>query len=142
MNEDELLFNLTRNVIQKNKFLGIEKRNWLEAIIEGVLIFLLIMVLPFTPIVKIISTIVIEIVLGFFNLRGFKNRSLLQIIMDEYRFKKNRRKLHLRGPEYKWTKGAYAYEEDGNKSELEKLYGLIKRGITEFIEKNSDNNNS
>lgn len=143
MNEDEMLFNLTKNVIQKDKILGISKRNWVEAIVEGVLIFGLIAVLPFTPIVKIVSLIVIEVVLGFFNLRGYKNRSLIQIITAEYKFKKNRRELHLRGPEYKWTKGAYKYDEDdGNKSEFEKLYGFAKKRISGFVEKYSDNNNS
>lgn len=142
MNEDERLFELTKNVIRKDQLLGIDKRNWLEAIVEGVLVLLFIMILPFTAIVKIVSIIVIEVVLWFFNLRGYKNRSLIQIILAEYKFKKNRRMLHLRGPEYRWTKGAYTYnEDDSNKSEIEKLYGFIKKHVSRFVEKYSDNDN-
>ena len=45
-------YELTNNVLEKNKFHGIEKQNLAEAIIVPFTVFVIIMCIPFTDIVK------------------------------------------------------------------------------------------
>ena len=43
------IYELTKNVIERNKFMGKNKRNWAEAIISSMLILLIVIAIPFTP---------------------------------------------------------------------------------------------
>ena len=129
-----LVYRWTHNVIEKSKFHGIEKRNLAEAIIVPFVVSVVILSIPFTRIVKIMTLIVILPTLFTVFVKGYKNRSIFEFIRDEIRFKKRRRVLHLRGVEYKRKKGAQYtdYEEYGFvKSVIEKS----KQKLTEFIEK-------
>lgn len=129
----------TNNVLQKSKFHGIDKQNILEAIVVPFVITVVILVIPFTRIVKLMSIIVTDIVLFTTFIRGYKNRSIFQFIRDEIRFKKNRRVLHLRGVEYKRKKGGQFinYEEDGI---IRLFITKSKQRLDDFIEKYDSNN--
>ena len=145
MNEakDPRIYDITRNVLTKSKIGGLDKRNIAEAIISAALAAAVIFIIPFTTIVKGMSCAVICSALIVFNLRGIKNRSVSQIVIAEINFRKNRRKTHIRGPEYKWQKGGmYSYDEDGTKSAFEKGWEFIKGHINGYIEKYSDPDNS
>ncbi len=129
-------YELTNNVLEKNKFHGIEKQNLAEAIIVPFTVFVIIMCIPFTDIVKGMSLVVLMPVLFGIFIKGYKHRSIFQFIKDEIKFKKRRRVLYLRGVEYKRKKGTEFkdYEEYGF---IKSLAEKCKQKLTDFIEKYS-----
>ena len=140
MNEDKdpRIFHYTKNVIQSERFMGIQKRNIYEAIAIVVFLIVVIASLPFTSVVKTMSIIVLCPTTLIICIRGVKNRSIGQIITAEIKFRKNRRELHLRGPEYKREKGEMHYDENANDSIAEKGIRIVRTKINEFIGKYSD----
>lgn len=142
--DDELKileYQWTSNVIEKSKFHGIEKTNLAEAIVVPAAVALFIVAIPFTDIVKGMSTAVIVPVLFVVFVKGYKNRSIIQFIKDELKFKHRRRVEHLRGPEYK--------RKEKKQFENYEEYGFIKSFITkskqrldDFIEKYDTDNTS
>lgn len=136
-NNNELFTKLTRNVITKGKFHGIPKRNIGEAIFFTGLVGSIILAINFTDLVTIASTLVLCPLIFIICVRGFYHRSLLQILQSEYRFRRNRRELHLRGPEYVRKENRYANEETADESYIETITRVLREKLKEFVEKNS-----
>lgn len=126
---------ITKNVINKNKFLGFNKRNWGEAILYTFIVVAIIFAIPFTDIVTTMCNIVLGPLVFFVNLYGIKHRSLSEILIAEMNFRNNRRRLHLRGPEYVRKKYKTTYTESEDESLAEQHFKLLKQGFDEFIEK-------
>ena len=131
MEEEKEYAELTANVLQKGKLFGIPYRNYIEAILGALLVFIIINLLPFTPLVTTISSIVLCISVIFFAIRGFKNRSITQIFFAEMRFRKRKRRLHLRTPEYKRRARLEGYNDE---SVFETIIRKAKSGYYEFID--------
>lgn len=133
---------LTRNVYSKEKFMGVDKRNIVEAILFLVLLILILWIIPFTRIVRIISFIVLAPTLVIFGIRGIKHRSVLKMLSAEIKFRKYRRRLHLRGPEYVRKKVKTRYDESEDESLLEHGWRLAKERISQFIEQYGEEEDS
>ncbi len=132
---EERKYILGQNIIENGKVFGVERRNLIETVISVGFVTILIMLIPFTKYVKVFSISVIDLVLGYINIRGIQHRSVTQIIIAEIKFRKNRRMLHLRGPEYTRKKGVYSFEEAGNESTFESWTRAVKEFIAKFIER-------
>lgn len=98
--QNDVIYRITPNVIETGYFFGIPVRRWVEAIVFCVLFDLFVMAIPFTTTVHTVLIIVIDAVLFGFSLHGIHNRSIIQFAIAEWKFRKTRRVLHLRGPEY------------------------------------------
>ena len=125
---------LTQNVIERNKVMGINKRNIGEAIIFTLLIFLIVVVIPFTELVTIIICIVLCPVAFIGCIKGIKHLSVTEILFAELEFRKNRRRLHLRGPQYVRKKSRNSYSESEDESLAEKCFRFIKQRFYEFLD--------
>ena len=133
--EEGKIYTLTKNVINKGKILGKNKRNWAEAIICTTIVVVVVLSIPFTELVETITLLVLVPVVFGINLIGIKHRSLSEIIIAEINFRNNRRRYHLRGPEYVRKNYKSTYTESEDESLAEHHYKLIKQKINEFIEK-------
>lgn len=133
--EEGIPYTLTKNVINRNKILGFNKRNWGEAILYTTIVACIVFAIPFTDIVTIMSLVVLVPLVFFVNLYGIKHRSLSEIIIAEMNFRSNRRRLHLRSPEYVRKKSKTTYTESEDESLAEQHFKLVKQGLNEFIEK-------
>lgn len=134
-NKEGKLYNMTKNVINKGKIFGKNKRNWAEAIIYTIIVIVVVLSIPFTKLVETITLLVLVPVVFGTNLIGIKHRSLSEIIIAEINFRNNRRRLHLRGPEYVRKNYKSTYTESEDESLAEHHYKLIKQRIDEFVEK-------
>ncbi len=136
--DDITLYHLTKNVIDKTKIFGFPKRNLMEAAISLVLLILVLFLIPFTTIVRVIAFLVFGTALFVINLRGIHNHSITQIMIAEYKFRKNRRILRLYGPEWKRKKGGYSYvSESSDNEKIRKIAETVKQRINQFIDENS-----
>lgn len=140
--QDERLYYLSKNVIAKEKFFKFNKRNLIEAIVSFLVLQLILEIMNFTGIVRIFVTIIIGTALVWFMVKGIKNRSVTQILMAEYQFRKRKRELCLRGPEWKRKEGAYKYAESRDEAALRKFVATAKNRLDEFIEQYSEENDS
>lgn len=129
------VYHLTKNVIEHSKVMGIGKRNIVEAIIFTFLILAIIQLIPFTNLVKIITSIVLGAFSIFLNIVGIKHRSITEIVVAELRFRKNRRRLHLRGPEYVREKFKSDISESEDESIAERYFKLFKAKLDDFVER-------
>lgn len=134
MEEKELeQYELTRNVIQNDKILGFNKRNIAEAIIFTLMLLLIIMIIPFTTLVKTIVSIVLGLTMFFGCLYGIKRRSVTEVFFNELRFRKNRRRTHLRGPEYVKKNIRTFFGESEDESIAEHYFKLFKEYLVNFV---------
>lgn len=140
--EEGKLYYLTKNVINKNQLLGINKRNWAEAAIWVSGITLIVTAIPFTKIVTQMTLIVLLPIAFLLNLKGIKHRSLSEMVVAEINFRNNRRRLHLRGPEYVRKKYKTTYTESEDESLAEQHYKLLKQGLSDFVEKYASDEDS
>lgn len=138
-NNQNISTQLTQNVITKGKFHGIPKQNIFEAIFFPVAVGSIIVAINFTDLVTIASCLVLCPLLFFICIRGFYHRSVLQILQSEYKFRKNRRVLHLRDPKYVRKENRYANEETSDESYAERIARILREKLKDFIEKNSSN---
>ena len=132
---------LTQNVIERNKFMGMNKRNIGEAIIFTLLIFLIVVAIPFTDLVTTIVCIVLCPVAFIGCIRGVKHLSLTEALAAELQFRKYRRRLHLRGPQYVRKKSKNSYSESEDESLAEKCFRIIKQRFNEFIDEYGEEEN-
>ena len=128
------VYELTKNVIERNKFMGQNKRNIAEAIISSLLILTIIIAIPFTDLVTTIVCIVLCPVAFIGCLRGVKHLSVTEAFMAELQFRKYRRRLHLRGPQYVRQKSRNSYSESEDESLAEKSFRLLKQRFNEFLD--------
>lgn len=141
-NNKNEVYHLTKNVIEHSKILGIRKRNIVEAVVFTFLILAIVNAIPFTRLVKIISSLILG---GFsiaLNLRGIKHRSVTEVVAAEIKFRKRRRRLHLRGPEYVRQKFQSDISETEDESIAERYFKRIKAGIGEFVERYGEEEDS
>ena len=142
-NEKVEVYTLTKNVVNRSKFLGMEKRNLVEAIIFTALVLYIVNVaIPFTPLVKIICSLVLGIFTFALNIIGIKKRSLTEILVAEIKFRQNRRRLHLRGPEYVRKRVISNYTESEDESLAERYFKLAKEYIDGFVERYGEEEDS
>lgn len=137
INKNELYTQLNENVIIKGKFYSIPKQNIREALFFTLLVAGIINGIHFTDLVKTVSSIVLCPVIFLVCIRGIKHRSVLQILYSEYKFRKRRRSLHLRGPEYVRKESKYASEESADESIAETVGRIALTKFRDFIEKYS-----
>lgn len=135
-------YRLTQNVLTNDKVLGLNKRNWAEAIIITAMFLIGLNLIPFTMIVRGFASAVFGTSLFVFLLRGIKHRSVIQMILKEYKFRKNRRRLHLRSPEYVRKKVRSSYSESEDESIAEHYFKYVKGRIDRFIDEYSEEENS
>lgn len=133
-NTEKRVFALTKNVIEKNKLLGRNKRNWREAILFTCAILLIVLLIPFTDLVTIIVCVVLCPITFFLALTGIKHFSLTEILEAEKKFRQNRRRLHLRSAEYVRKKNKTAYTDGEEESLAEKTFKYFKQRFDDFVE--------
>lgn len=135
MNDDEQEVDvITRNILQKNKILGVYKRNWIEACVLGVAGFFAIKKFNFVNDIELVLSVMAFVSLFYLGIVGIQGRSITQILFAELKFRKRRRKLHLRSAEYvrkKNTEKDSVYEE---KSIAEQLAFTIRTKLNKFID--------
>lgn len=71
-------------------------RNLIEGIIESVIALIIIAMIPFVPNLKLMLIILFSISTMAFNIMGFRNRSLTEILFMWIRFQKSKKILKLR----------------------------------------------
>lgn len=119
--ESDLIYQMNKNVVQQGSFLGIPYRRWIEAIVFASIGAGIICIINFTALVKgIAGTMAFVSLFGIF-LRGIMNRSITEVLIDEIKFQKNKRVLHLRGPEYVRKKREFR-SIGGNQSHAAELW--------------------
>lgn len=123
---------ITKNVLNKNNFIGFQKRNWIEGILAASAATYIIRLIPFVSSIKSVVTVITFSTILFVTLVGIKSRSLTQVLIAEYKFKKNRRKLHLRSCEYVREK---TIEKENNEdlSYAGRIWKNINKRIDKFI---------
>ena len=120
------------NVVRKGTFLRISYLNWAEAAIAAFISAGIISLIPFIPSIKRALIILVGVTVFVFVLRGIKNRSYIQILFAEFNFRRKRRRLHLRAPNYKKSKKV---EVINNESYIETIANYLRRRNDEFVEK-------
>lgn len=139
LNEKDLYTRLNKNVMIKGRFYSIPKQNIREAVIFTLLTFGIINGIHFTNLVKTASGVILCPIIFIVCIKGIKHRSVLQILYSEYKFRKRRRILSLRGPEYVRKESKYASEETAEESVAETVGRIALTKFRDFIEKNSSN---
>lgn len=124
-------YEIIPNVYETGTLFGIRKRNWIEAFSFGGIAVGLIQLIPFTDLVNGIVSVSVFSAIFAINLRGILNRSITEIISAELRFKKNKRILHLRGPEYVKKKQDFSMY-GGDESNGQVIIKKFKRRVGEF----------
>lgn len=137
-NEKNNLVYLNPNVFEKDKVLGISKRNWGEAFIKTIIIFAFLQSINFVPSVRIVIQVISCITCITINLVGIRHRSIGQILSAELKFRKNRRQLHLRSVAFKRRESDYE-TEDTDTSIAERIIKKVKQRIHEFVDTYSEN---
>ena len=136
--KNPLEYTFNKNIIGGKKIFGINTRNIIEAIISIMLAGAVITAIPFVNEVKILLLIVAVIGLGGFNLKGIRQRSVSEMAIAWFRYKKNKRELHLRGPEYVKEKKNTINAGYSDKSVAEELIGKLKKRVDRFLAENSE----
>ncbi len=109
-------YRISGNVVKESSILGIPLRNWIEGAVFALIVFWIIQQIPFTTTVKNIFRVIYCGAVFIGGLIGIKNRAVTEFLVDEIKFLKNRRRLHLRGPEYERNKKEYKHYEVGHSS--------------------------
>ena len=133
--------NIERN-ISKGFGLGnifISTRNLIEACLASGVALFIIGHINFTNSVKGFYSAVFGIGLFWLVARGYKNRSFTQIAVDYFKTVKNRKVLHLRGPEYvrqdiKLKGGSESSDETYAKQIIKWSKGRLNNFIDEYSE--------
>lgn len=127
-------YQLTPNVIESGTLLGIPHRNWIEAVASSLIAVFIITAIPFTPVYTGVLCIMVSSALIAINLKGIQNRSVTQMIVAEISFLKNRRILHLRGPEYAKTVQNFNMYLNADKSNGEIILGKITEALNNYAD--------
>ena len=128
--DDPLITYFTPNILRAGYWFGKPRRNWIEAALVLLIFIVIMMGIPFVTSVRNVIIICIGGPLFEFFVRGICNRSVFQMIKAEFRYQRNRRILHLRGPEFKQSRqnlGKYMGGED------EEIFDRIGNFIKEHL---------
>lgn len=136
MNDNEriLEFHICDNIVKETSILHIPIRNWIEAIAFVFIVGFIISLIPFTSEAR---TGMLIIYCGFsfyMGLKGIKNRSVTEAIIDWIRSTLNRRKLHLRGPEYAREKKEIKQYDIAYASYARRKYYELREKLVGFAE--------
>lgn len=104
-----------------------KKRNLIEAVLFTGLLNFVLYKMPFTRQAWLMFAICGSAATLFFFYRGYKNRSLTEILIAEIKFKHNKRITHLRSPEYDQTRKTSVLEEAEGDTTLQKCINLGKK---------------
>lgn len=129
---------IEQNVSKGFGILPIAGRNVIEAILFTGIVISIICHINFTNIVKGFYLLIFGIGIFVSVLRGYKNRSFTQIAVDYIVTLKNRKVLHLRGPEYVRQEIKLKDTSGSDKTYAEQSVEWGKARLHSFIEKYSD----
>ncbi len=130
----EMNYQLRLNCIENDSFLGISYRKWVDTFVFGGAVFLIIMVIPFTSLVTTILLVTIMIPTIMLCIHGICNRSVSEMLFAEMRFRKNKRVLHLRGPEYVRQKTDFSKYAGGDETNGERIVRTIKESLNRYAD--------
>ena len=136
--ENMEVFELTSNIISTGQILGMKQRNVIEGGIMTYIAIRIIGNIPFIFKVKVVLWILVSIALMIFNIRGIKGCALTEILIAEIRFRKNKRELHLRGPEYVKEKKSSYGSNYSEKSIAEEVIDWGRGHLDRFLKENSE----
>ncbi len=139
---DFATYPLSKNVIRQGVFLGYPIRNWIEGIIFGGIAIFIIQHIPFTTLANIVFTLLWGGAATVFGIRGIKNRSVTEMIIDQIKYLKNKRKAHLRGPEYVRNKKEFKEYNIKYSTVAEQFLAGTREKLLEFAYKHSEIDNS
>jgi hypothetical protein len=134
-NEEKSRYNISLNCMESEQFFGIPHRRWFEAIFFAFIVIVIIRLIPFTDVVKNVLSFTFGGSTFAFFLKGLFNRSVTEILMAEIKFSKNRRVLHLRGPEYKKQKQDFSKYAGGDETNAERLIRRFKEALNGYADK-------
>ena len=124
---------ITQNVIQSHKFAGIDIRNWIEAAVWSILIFVIVAQLNFVTKVKWIVLIVLIACAVYINLTGLHGLTVSQLVISEIKFRRSKIRLHLGTPDHERKVSNWSNEEVEGDSYAEKAIFLIKRAYKKYL---------
>ena len=125
---------LGKNIVKVGEIFGIKTRNLIEGIICAFLVVIIISNINFKPQIKLILNLSGAVLAILGNIKGIKNKSLSQNLLAEIKFRKRKRKLHLRSPEYiREVVNGGEYEDE---SAFERWTRKNKERIDRFVEEN------
>jgi hypothetical protein len=140
--QNDVIYTITPNVIETGYFFGIPIRRWVEAVGFSLLFDILMLIIPFTTTVHTVLIVVMDAVIFGFSLHGIHNRSIIQFTVAEIKFRKTRRILHLRGPEYVKKKqdfSSYVGLDNTNLGLIvAKVKGMLNNYADRVLEKEED----
>ena len=133
-NNEKGKFEFRKNLINSNVW----KWKLAETIVAVIIVNGALVQVPFVPKIGTIIQFTTSVTVSFFTLKGIGEDSLLQRIIAEIRFKKNRKELHLRSAEYvrKQRNTSGVEREDQSLAEFYLVKG--KKLFSEFVEKNAE----
>ena len=126
---------LSKNIIRQGVFLGKPVRNWIEGIVFGGVTIAVIQQIPFTTLANIVFTALWGGSAAAFGIRGIKNRSVTEMLIDQVKYIKNKRKAHLRGPEYVRNKKEFKEYNIKYSTVAEQIYAGTREKLLEFAYK-------
>lgn len=129
---------LSKNIIRQGELLGFPRRNWIEGLAFGGIAIAIINHIPFTDLARVVFIVLWGGAATVFGIRGIKNRSVTEMIIDEIKFIKNKRKTHLRGPEYVRTKKEFKEYHISHASLAGQLIVEARTKLLEFAYRHSE----
>lgn len=129
---------LSKNIIRQGVILGYPVRNWIEGIVFGGIAIFIIQHIPFTTLANFVFTILWGGAATAFGIRGIKNRSVTEMLIDQVKYIKNKRKAHLRGPEYVRNKKEFKEYNIKYSTVAEQLLAGAREKLLEFAYKHTE----
>ena len=134
-----IAYPLSKNIIRQGVILGRPTRNWIEGIIFGGVTIAIIQHIPFTTLASLVFTALWGGAATAFGIRGIKNRSVTEMLIDQIKYIKNKRKAHLRGPEYVRNKKEFKEYNIKYSTTAEQIYAGTREKLLEFAYKHGQN---
>lgn len=122
------------NIIKSGTIWGIPHRRWIEALVFSGCTAFLCTLSPFVIRIKIILIIVLCTTIFILSVRGIKNRSITEFIIDNVNFLKTNKKYHLASISSGRKKNSVPVKF-GNESYFEQMVRISKTKFKEFDEK-------
>jgi len=139
--EDEIMYNNEKGKFEfRGNIINSDVWKWKAVETIGVVILIngIIHQIPFVPKVGHIIQFTSSVTAAFFTIKGVGEDSLMQRLLAEIKFKKNRKVMHLRSAEYvRKQRNANGMERE-DQSIAEYYIGKSQKFISDFIEKNSE----
>lgn len=131
-------YDFNENVVRKHKVGKTSMRNIAEGVLFGGCGVLIVCQINFVLQIKTMVSVIVFVSILFGSIRGIKRKSFTQVVLKEIAFRRNRRKLHLRSPEYEQKESRFKSDDGDEKSYAAVYIEKFKQQINEFVEKYSD----